>query len=74
MSGRNAQRGAEAVEEILSAGGRAQFVAAHLDGSAAASHDLAAEAAGALGGRIGVRVNAISPGGGADAGAGKHGG
>jgi hypothetical protein len=49
-------------------------VAAHLDGSAAASHDLAADAAGALGGRIGVRVNTISPGGGADLGAGKHGG
>jgi NAD(P)-dependent dehydrogenase (short-subunit alcohol dehydrogenase family) len=43
VSGRNHERGAAVVDEIRAAGGRADFVAAHLDGSAQASRDLAAE-------------------------------
>jgi NAD(P)-dependent dehydrogenase (short-subunit alcohol dehydrogenase family) len=57
VSGRSPQRGAEVVEEIRAAGGRADFVAADLDGSAQASSDLAAEATRVLGGRIDVLVN-----------------
>jgi NAD(P)-dependent dehydrogenase (short-subunit alcohol dehydrogenase family) len=57
VSGRSAQRGAEVVEEIRAGGGRADFVAANLDGSAKASNDLAAEATRLLGGRIDVLVN-----------------
>jgi NAD(P)-dependent dehydrogenase (short-subunit alcohol dehydrogenase family) len=57
VSGRSEQRGAEVVEEIRSGGGRADFVAANLDGSAKASNDLAAEATRLLGGRIDVLVN-----------------
>jgi NAD(P)-dependent dehydrogenase (short-subunit alcohol dehydrogenase family) len=57
VSGRSAQRGAEVVEEIRAGGGRADFVAANLDGSAKASNDLAAEATQLLGGRIDVLVN-----------------
>jgi NAD(P)-dependent dehydrogenase (short-subunit alcohol dehydrogenase family) len=57
VSGRSQQRGAEVVEEIRAAGGRADFIAAELDGSAKASSDLAADATRALGGRIDVLVN-----------------
>jgi NAD(P)-dependent dehydrogenase (short-subunit alcohol dehydrogenase family) len=57
VSGRSAARGAEVVGEIRAAGGRADFVAANLDGSAAASRALAAEATRELGGRIDVLVN-----------------
>jgi NAD(P)-dependent dehydrogenase (short-subunit alcohol dehydrogenase family) len=57
VSGRDAGRGEAVVKEIVTAGGRAAFVAADLDGSAAASRRLAAAAAGALGGRIDVLVN-----------------
>jgi NAD(P)-dependent dehydrogenase (short-subunit alcohol dehydrogenase family) len=57
VSGRSAERGAEVVEEIRSAGGRADFVAADLDGSRAASEALAAEATRVLGGHIDVLVN-----------------
>ena len=57
VSGRSAARGAEVVEEIRAAGGRADFVAADLDGSRAASEALAAEATRVLGGRIDVLVN-----------------
>jgi NAD(P)-dependent dehydrogenase (short-subunit alcohol dehydrogenase family) len=57
VSGRNEARGAEVVAEIRSAGGRAEFVAADLDGSAAASRDLADRATELLGGRIDVLVN-----------------
>ena len=57
ISGRNAERGAEAVEQIESAGGRAQFIAIELDGSAQASRRLANEAKQVLGGRIDVLVN-----------------
>jgi NAD(P)-dependent dehydrogenase (short-subunit alcohol dehydrogenase family) len=57
VSGRNAERGSEVLTEIRAAGGRAEFLAANLDGSAAASARLAAEAARVLGGRIDVLVN-----------------
>jgi NAD(P)-dependent dehydrogenase (short-subunit alcohol dehydrogenase family) len=57
VSGRDHERGAAVVDEIRAAGGRADFVAADLDGSAQASRDLAAEATRALGGRIDVLVN-----------------
>jgi NAD(P)-dependent dehydrogenase (short-subunit alcohol dehydrogenase family) len=57
VSGRSTQRGAEVIEQIRSAGGRADFIAAELDGSALASRDLAAAATRALGGRMDVLVN-----------------
>src|SRR5579864_7973552 len=57
VSGRSEQRGANVVEQIHAAGGRADFIAAALDGSATASRDLAAGATEALGGRIDVLVN-----------------
>ena len=64
VSGRNHQRGAEVVDEIRAEGGRADFVAAQLDGSAKASKGLAAEATRVLGGRTDVLVNSagIPPG------------
>jgi NAD(P)-dependent dehydrogenase (short-subunit alcohol dehydrogenase family) len=57
VSGRNEQRGAEVIREIRAAGGRADFITAHLDGSANRSRDLASEATRVLGGRIDVLVN-----------------
>jgi NAD(P)-dependent dehydrogenase (short-subunit alcohol dehydrogenase family) len=57
VSGRDRARGSEVIEEIRSAGGRADFVAVDLDGSVQASGELAAEATRLLGGRIGVLVN-----------------
>jgi NAD(P)-dependent dehydrogenase (short-subunit alcohol dehydrogenase family) len=57
VGGRDGQRGAAVVDEIAAAGGRAQFLAAELDGSADASRRLAAEATDALGGAIDVLVN-----------------
>ena len=57
VSGRSRPRGAEVVDEIRAAAGRADFVGANLDGSAQASNDLAAEATSVLGGRIDVLVN-----------------
>ncbi|MCX5384591.1 SDR family NAD(P)-dependent oxidoreductase [Streptomyces sp. NBC_00083] len=57
VSGRSAERGAEVVDGIRARGGRAVFVRADLDGSAASSQALAREAARALGGRIDVLVN-----------------
>jgi NAD(P)-dependent dehydrogenase (short-subunit alcohol dehydrogenase family) len=57
VAGRNHKRGGEVVDEIRTAGGRSDFVSAHLDGSARASHDLAKEAARVLRGRIDVLVN-----------------
>jgi NAD(P)-dependent dehydrogenase (short-subunit alcohol dehydrogenase family) len=65
VSGRNADRGAAAVDEIETAGGRATFVAAALDGSVAASQQLASAATDAAGGRLDVLVNnaGIFPGG-----------
>jgi NAD(P)-dependent dehydrogenase (short-subunit alcohol dehydrogenase family) len=57
VSGRSLERGAEVVERIRAGGGRADFVAADLDGSPAASKELAVEAARVLGGRIEILVN-----------------
>ncbi|WP_329613427.1 glucose 1-dehydrogenase [Streptomyces brevispora] len=57
VSGRSADRGKEVVDGIRARGGRADFVRADLDGSAAASQALAQEAARILGGRIDVLVN-----------------
>ena len=63
-SGRSHERGREVTEEIRAAGGHADFLTAHLDGSARASEDLAHEAVRVLGGRIDVLVNSagIYPG------------
>jgi NAD(P)-dependent dehydrogenase (short-subunit alcohol dehydrogenase family) len=65
VSGRSEERGRAVVDEIRSGGGRADFVAADLDGSPAASEALAAEASRLLGGGIDVLVNnaGIFPGG-----------
>jgi NAD(P)-dependent dehydrogenase (short-subunit alcohol dehydrogenase family) len=57
VSGRNVDRGTEVVDRIRTAGGRADFVAASLDGSPEASNDLATEAIRVLGGRIDILVN-----------------
>ncbi|GAA2984826.1 MULTISPECIES: SDR family NAD(P)-dependent oxidoreductase [Streptomyces] len=57
VSGRSQERGARIVEGIRAAGGRADFVAADLDGTAAASGRLAERATGVLGGRIDILVN-----------------
>jgi NAD(P)-dependent dehydrogenase (short-subunit alcohol dehydrogenase family) len=57
VSGRSRTRGEAVVKEIVAGGGRADFVAADLDGSPQASNDLAAEATRVLGGRIDVLVN-----------------
>jgi NAD(P)-dependent dehydrogenase (short-subunit alcohol dehydrogenase family) len=57
VSGRNRERGAAVVQEIRTAGGRADFVAADLDGTAGASRALAEQATHALGGRIDILVN-----------------
>ena len=57
VSGRSAARGTEVVDGIRTRGGRADFVQADLDGSAAASQALAREATRVLGGRIDVLVN-----------------
>ncbi|MFF0187541.1 SDR family NAD(P)-dependent oxidoreductase [Streptomyces sp. NPDC005244] len=57
VSGRSAERGEEVVAGIRARGGRADFVRADLDGSAAASRTLAEEATHVLGGRIDVLVN-----------------
>jgi NAD(P)-dependent dehydrogenase (short-subunit alcohol dehydrogenase family) len=57
VSGRDAERGAAVIEAIRAAGGRADFVAADLDGSIAASRQLAIEATRVLGGRVDVLVN-----------------
>jgi NAD(P)-dependent dehydrogenase (short-subunit alcohol dehydrogenase family) len=65
VSGRDAGRGAAVVDEIETVGGRATFVAMALDGSAAASRQLASTATEAASGRLDVLVNnaGIFPGG-----------
>jgi NAD(P)-dependent dehydrogenase (short-subunit alcohol dehydrogenase family) len=57
VSGRDPGRGAQVVEAIRAAGGRADFVAADLDGTADASRELAEQATRVLGGRIDILVN-----------------
>jgi NAD(P)-dependent dehydrogenase (short-subunit alcohol dehydrogenase family) len=57
VSGRNHERGAEVLERIQASGGRADFLAADLDGSAENSQDLADRARETLGGRIDILVN-----------------
>ncbi len=57
VSGRSVERGAEVVSRIRAAGGRADFVAAELDGSPKASRALAAEATRLLGGHVDILVN-----------------
>ncbi|QKW41168.1 SDR family NAD(P)-dependent oxidoreductase [Streptomyces microflavus] len=57
VSGRNGERGRAVVAEIRAAHGRADFVEADLDGTAAASDRLAEEASRVLGGRIDILVN-----------------
>jgi len=57
VSGRSAERGKEVADGIRARGGRADFVQADLDGSAAASQALAQQAMQVLGGRIDVLVN-----------------
>jgi NAD(P)-dependent dehydrogenase (short-subunit alcohol dehydrogenase family) len=65
VSGRDEKRGAGVVAEIRQAGGVADFVAADLDGSPAASRSLADSAAAEAGGRLDILVNnaGIFPGG-----------
>ncbi len=57
VAGRDAARGAAVVDTIVSAGGRADFVAADLDGTPEASRVLAAAALEAVGGRLDILVN-----------------
>ncbi|HEX7309103.1 SDR family oxidoreductase [Lentzea sp.] len=57
VSGRDETKGAAVVDAIRSAGGKADFARADLDGSSAASRALAAEATALLGGRVDVLVN-----------------
>jgi NAD(P)-dependent dehydrogenase (short-subunit alcohol dehydrogenase family) len=57
VSGRDEARGAQVVERIRAAGGRAVFLRADLDGGAAASRDLSERAVRELGGRVDVLVN-----------------
>ncbi|MFJ9130925.1 SDR family NAD(P)-dependent oxidoreductase [Streptomyces sp. NPDC102340] len=57
VSGRSAERGTAVVAGIRASGGRAEFVAADLDGSPEASRELADRAREALGGRIDILVN-----------------
>jgi len=57
VSGRSEERGTAVVTEIESAGGRATFIAADLDGSAASSRALAESATAAAGGRVDILIN-----------------
>ncbi|WP_019927745.1 SDR family NAD(P)-dependent oxidoreductase [Nocardia sp. BMG111209] len=57
VSGRDDARGAAVVAQIRDKGGRADFVHADLDGTAAASRALADAAAERLGGRLDILVN-----------------
>ena len=65
VSGRDADRGERVVATIRAAGGKADFVAAELDGSAEHSRELAAAAREKLGQPIDILVNnaGIFPGG-----------
>jgi NAD(P)-dependent dehydrogenase (short-subunit alcohol dehydrogenase family) len=57
VSGRDTGRGESVVAGIRSAGGRADFVRADLDGTVPASKALADEALAVLGGRLDILVN-----------------
>ncbi len=57
VSGRSVERGAEVLDRVIAGGGRAEFIAANLDGSPMASRDLATKATRVLGGRIDILVN-----------------
>jgi NAD(P)-dependent dehydrogenase (short-subunit alcohol dehydrogenase family) len=57
VSGRNHDRGDGVAKQIRADGGRADFLAADLDGSSRASRRLAEEATSVLGGRIDILVN-----------------
>jgi NAD(P)-dependent dehydrogenase (short-subunit alcohol dehydrogenase family) len=57
VTGRDHGRGSAVVNEIRDAGGKADLVIAHLDGSPLASQALANEARHILGGRVDVLVN-----------------
>jgi NAD(P)-dependent dehydrogenase (short-subunit alcohol dehydrogenase family) len=57
VAGRNLERGGLVVDGIRARGGRAEFVRADLDGSAAVSQALAEQATRALGGRVDILVN-----------------
>lgn len=57
VSGRDATRGSAVVDGIRAAGGRADFVAADLDGSPTAAAALAAATVETLGGRLDILVN-----------------
>jgi NAD(P)-dependent dehydrogenase (short-subunit alcohol dehydrogenase family) len=57
VSGRSHARGAAVLDEIRATGGRADFVAADLDGAVATSSSLAVEATRLLGGRLDILVN-----------------
>jgi len=57
VGGRDQGRGTAVVEGITAAGGRAVFLPADLDGTAATSTDIARRAEAALGGRVDILVN-----------------
>jgi NAD(P)-dependent dehydrogenase (short-subunit alcohol dehydrogenase family) len=57
VSGRSAERGDEVLERVRAGGGRADFIPANLNGSPAASRELAREATRVLGGRVDILVN-----------------
>src|SRR5258707_933849 len=57
VTGRSEQRGSEVVEQIRTAGGRAEFIAAAADDAAKASRDLAAAAPPAPGGHNNILLN-----------------
>jgi NAD(P)-dependent dehydrogenase (short-subunit alcohol dehydrogenase family) len=59
VSGRDDRRGETVVATIRKRGGRAEFIRAELDGSAAASHTLAAEAIRIVGGQLDILVNNV---------------
>ncbi|MFD2153185.1 SDR family NAD(P)-dependent oxidoreductase [Rhodococcus jostii] len=57
VSGRDATRGNETVAAIAATGGRADFLAADLDGTSATSHALAEQALRLTGGHLDILVN-----------------
>jgi NAD(P)-dependent dehydrogenase (short-subunit alcohol dehydrogenase family) len=59
ISGRDAARGENVVEEIRAAGGRAEFVTADLTGTYGQLRAFAAKATAVLGGRVDILVNNV---------------